>query len=167
MSRLGDFRQMLQEKRFGFVMDEVMSGEHRFEPGFGSPEPRPMEFRSTWGPKHISEWANPFGDKFMWQELHGTVTIDGLCENVPFDGTLELKYFSEHILRYSFTFEAKGKEYRYVGEKVNIQPWNLPVSHTTCYGVLTEVKTGKLVSKSVTHFRFATAPAFIASLRLA
>jgi hypothetical protein len=41
------------------------------------------------------------------------------------------------------------------------------VSHTTCYGVLTEAASGKLVSKSVTHFRLATAPAFLASLRLA
>jgi hypothetical protein len=167
MGKIDDFRKMWSENRIGFVMEEVMSGEHRFEPGFGDPAPRPMEFRVTWGPKELKDWINWRGDKFMWQELHGTVSIDGLCDNAPCDGTLELKYFSEHILRYTFTFTAKGKEYRFVGEKVNIQPWNLPVSHTTCYGVLTEAKTGKLVSKSVTHFRLSTTPAFLGSFRFA
>ena len=41
-------------------------------------------------------------------------------------------YLTEHRLRYSFEFEAQGKPHRFVGEKVNIWPWNLPTSHTTC-----------------------------------
>ena len=167
MGRIADLKSMISEGRVGFCMDEVMSGDHEFEPGFGERGRRPMEFRVTWGPKHLGKWINPFGGEFMTQPLEGTVTIDGLCENAPCCGTLELKYFTEHLLRYTFEFEADNKRYKFVGEKVNIKPWNLPVSHTTCYGVLTEAATGKLVSKSVTHFRMLTAPAFMASMRLA
>lgn len=167
MLGLHELRTRIQEKRFGFRMDEVMSGDHWFEPGCGPSGKLPFEFRVTWGPDDIRTWANPFGEAFMCQPLAGTVTVGGLCENAPCEGTLELRYFDEHKLRYRFTFEAGGKRYRYVGEKVNIQPWNLPVSHTTCYGVLTEEDTGKLISKSVTHFRLKTIPGFLASLRLA
>jgi len=78
---------------------------------------------------------------------------------------LELAYFTEGKIRYTFDFSAKGKMYRYVGEKVNIRPWNLPVSHTTCFGTLVEKESGRLVSRSVTFFKLHTTPAFMASLR--
>lgn len=153
-------------KKTGFKMDEVMSGSHRFEPGFGPSGEHPMEFCATWGPSNILEWANPFGNNFMTQELEGHVTVGGLCEKAPCKGTLELKYFDEHKIRYSFDFEVNGKKYHFTGEKINIQPWNLPVSHTTCYGVLTDVETGQLISKSTTYFRFKTSAQFVSSFRL-
>ncbi len=167
MGRLNDLRRMIKEKRIGFLFDEVMTGKHRFEPGFGPPGDKFMQFKATWGPKHFSEWINPFGEKFLIQELTGTVTIEGLCENAPMSGTLELKYFSERKIRYTFEFTIEGKKYQYIGEKVNILPWNLPTSHTTCFGRLTEKKTGKLVSTSVTYFKLKTMPGFLLSFRLA
>jgi hypothetical protein len=167
MGRLNDFVSMVKEGRIGFLFDEHMIGEHRFEPGFGDTDWRPMEFRATWGPKYLTKWLNPRGGEFLTQELHGSVTIDGLCTNAECHGTLELKYFDEHRIRYTFDFGANGKEYHYVGEKVNIMPWNLPTSHTTCFGTLTEVDTGRLVSKSVTYFKLHTAPGFLLSMRLA
>jgi hypothetical protein len=126
-----------------------------------------MEFKVTWGARNLVEWLNPKGEKFMIVDLAGTVTVGGLCEAAPCEGTLELKYFDQRKIRYAFTFTIDRVEYRYVGEKVNIRPWNLPVSHTTCFGTLTEAATGKLVSKSVTHFRMRTMPEFAASLRWA
>jgi hypothetical protein len=167
MGRIDDFRNMLKEKRLGFKLDEIMSGEHSFEPGFGTPGSHPMKFEVTWGPKDLGQWINPFADSFFKQELAGTVSIGGLCDKASCQGALELNYFSERKIRYTFEFEAKGKGYRYVGEKVNIRPWNLPVSHTTCFGRVTEKKTGRLVSTSVTYFRLYTTPLFIASMRLA
>jgi hypothetical protein len=167
MGKIDDLVNMIKERRFGFQMDEVMSGEHEFEPGFGPKGKLPIEFRVTWGPKHITKWANPFGGEFMTQGMAGSVSVEGLCKNAACSGTLELKYFSEAKIRYTFEFGVNGKEYKFVGEKVNIKPWNLPVSHTTCFGVLTEKTTGKLVSRSVLHFRMKTAPAFILSMRLA
>ena len=151
--------------RLGFRIDEVMSGTHEFEAGFGPAGKLPMSFRVTWGPDDIRTWINPGSGEFLTQPLEGTVTVGGLCKDAPCKGRLELRYFDEHALRYTFEFLGCGVRYEYVGEKVNIRPWNLPISHTTCYGRLTEADTGRLVSRSVTHFRLHTAPAFVGSFR--
>ncbi|MCZ7584649.1 MAG: hypothetical protein M5R36_15665 [Deltaproteobacteria bacterium] len=164
------FREILDKVRsgaVGFSIDEVMTGTHEFEPGAGPEGVLPMEFRVTWGTERLGSWLNPRDENFMRSPLRGTVTIEGLCRDASCEGTLELAYFTRRRIRYAFTFKAKDTLYRYVGEKVNIRPWNLPTSHTTCYGRLTEETTGKLVSTSVTHFRLRSAPAFLASLRLA
>lgn len=158
---------LLQKTRFGFRINEIMTGEHRFEPGFGPPGYHPMEFCCTWGPENIFEWLNPKGDKFLFQSMNGTVTIGGLCHDTPMEGTLELKYFDEKRIRYTFYFTVADTDYRFVGEKVNILPWNLPTSHTTCFGRLTEEQTGKLVSTSITYFKLKNLWDFISSLRLA
>jgi hypothetical protein len=167
MGRLGEFKAMIQQGRLGFLVDEVMNGEHSFEPAFGSPERRPMEFRVTWGTKNIPQWANPAHDRFMAGLLRGWVTIDGLCYRSTCSGSLELRYFKDHTIRYTFGFEVDGDSYRYVGEKVNINLRNLPWSHTTCFGRLVLQETGQLVSTSVTHFRMRSLPRFLASIRLA
>ena len=125
-----------------------------------------MEFVIDWGPHNFSSWINPQNKDFLTQPLKGHVTVEGLCERKPCTGTLELKYFTEYRIRYTFTFKAKGKTYCYVGEKVNIKPWNLPISHTTCFGRLTEKATGKLVSTSIVYFRLRTLIKFLLSFRL-
>ena len=167
MGKIDDLVAMFRERRLGFALDEVMIGYHRFEPGFGPAGPLPMEFRVTWGTKNLRQYLDPKGDRFLVNDLHGRVSIELLCCDVPCGGTLEFRYLSEHEIRYAFDFQADSKMYHYVGEKVNIWPWNLPVSHTTCFGTLVEAETGKLVSRSVTHFRLRTLPAFLASFRLA
>lgn len=167
MGRIRDFKKMIQERRMGFLMDEVMSGNHEFEPGAGPAGRKKFEFKVTWGPKNLVRFANPLNGGFMTCSLNGTVTAAGLCTDAPCSGTLELAYFTEGKIRYTFDFKVDGTAYHFVGEKVNIRPWNLPVSHTTCFGTLVEKKTGKLVSKSVTFFRFHTTPWFVGSFRLA
>ncbi|MBF0106263.1 MAG: hypothetical protein HQM16_13165 [Deltaproteobacteria bacterium] len=165
MQRIRESIKMLKEKRMGFVIDETMTGYHRFERLATPSEKKFMEFKVSWGPKNIAAWINPYSSEFMVQPLWGHVTIEGLCHQTPCKGTLELKYFDEHIIRYTFEFKVKGKEYVFIGEKVNIQVWNLPVSHTTCFGRLTEKTTGRLVSTSVTYFKFSTMIKFLSSLR--
>jgi len=145
-------------------MHEVMSGRHEFEPRFGEPGKRDMEFRVRWGTDDLVRWLNPLGREFMLNDLHGTVTIDGLCVDTPCSGTLHLRYFNDATLRYTFDFDVSGVPYRYVGEKVHLRPWNLAWSHTTCYGRVVRTDTGELVSTSVTHFRLRTVPGFVASL---
>jgi hypothetical protein len=162
---MGDVMQRLKDG-VGFKIDEVMSGEHQLEAAFGAPKPQPLEFRVTWGTTNLARWVMPGSAEFMTSPLEGTITAGGLCHEAPCKGTLELRYFDEHKIRYAFEFEVSGKRYGFVGEKVNIWPWNLPYSHTTCFGRLTEVETGKLVSTSVTHFRAVSAPAFLLSFRL-
>jgi hypothetical protein len=150
----------------GFKMDELMQGEHEFVDGFGTEGKKRMFFKVTWGTSQLLEWLNPFGEGFMVNDLEGTVTIDGLCENAPCVGKLELKYFTEQKIRYTFDFEAYGEEYQFIGEKRNIYPWNLPYSHTCCFGELRLKETGELVSTSVTHFRLDTIPEFLSSFQI-
>ncbi|RME91507.1 MAG: SDR family NAD(P)-dependent oxidoreductase [Candidatus Hydrogenedentota bacterium] len=150
----------------GFKIDETMTGEHEFVSGEGEPGKKFMEFRATWGPDKLSEWPDPIDIRRLKAPLTGTVTIEGLCENAAIEGTIELRYALDNKIIYDFTFEANGKKYHYIGEKKDIKPWNLPVSHTTCYGVLKEVETGKVISRSITHFRMETMPSFLGSFRL-
>ncbi|MFC1850180.1 hypothetical protein ACFL27_08320 [candidate division CSSED10-310 bacterium] len=167
MKKISKFFNSMKKGNWGFTMDEVMSGEHKFEPGFGAAGSHHMEFRVTWGPKNFGQWINPWYPHFLKNDLSGTVTIGGLCENESCSGSLELNYFDEHKIRYTFDFTTAGKQYHFVGEKVNIQLHNLPFSHTTCFGTLVEKESNKLVSRSVTYFRLWTAPEFVTSLRLA
>ena len=151
--------------RPGFHMNEAMSGVHEFEPRYGEPGKRKMEFRVRWGTDRLSRWLNPLGREFMLSDLEGAVTIDGLCVDAPCHGTLHMRYFKDATLRYTFEFQVSGVPYRYVGEKVHLRPWNLVWSHTTCFGRLVRTDTGELVSTSVTHFRLRSAPRFLASVR--
>ena len=167
MRRVRDLKQMLKDRRVGFATDEVMTGYHRFESSLGPEGELPFEFRVTWGPPNLFRWLDPADEQFMQHHLAGTVTAGGLGEDISCEGSLELLYFTKHLIRYSFEFEVAEVRYRYVGEKVNIKLWNLPVSHTTCFGRLTEKATGRLVSTSVTHFRMRTLPAFVLSFRFA
>ena len=155
----------LMNGNVGFSIEETMSGTQVFEPGMGPEGELPFSFTVTWGPSNLKEWGDPRGENFLVQPLCGTVTAEGLCGATPCEGTLSLRYFRNYSIRYEFTFEQSGVHYRYVGEKVNIKPWNLPVSHTTCFGTLTQRDSGQLVARSVTHFRLATALDFVASFR--
>lgn len=163
---LRDTLSALQQRRLGFHIDECMTGTHELEPGCGPPGRRFMEFRVRWGPRDILTWADPRSEQFMTQPMEGTITIDGLCREAPCRGTFELKYFTEAKIRYTLHFETDGTAYTFVGEKVNIRPWNLPVSHTTCFGTLVETGSGRLISRSVTFFRFRSALGFATSFRL-
>jgi len=159
----------IETNKIGFQMDELMAGEHEFEDGFGPKDKkgkRPMFFNVTWGPKNLLKWSNPLDKNFMINDLKGTVTVDGLCNEAECEGTLELKYIAEQKIRYLFEFKVDNKTYSFKGEKRNIYPWNLHVSHTTCYGELIEKDSGKLVSKSITHFHLDTIPDFIKSFKM-
>ena len=150
----------------GFRIDELMSGHHML--GVDGKE-RPMSFNITWGPDDILKWLNPFSDSFLTQELSGTVTIGGLCTDVPCSGTLELLYFTKQKIRYTFTFNTLSVDrnsvsrFRFVGEKINLRPWNLHRTHTTCYGELW--LNNRSISKSVTYFKLNTLLKFLSSFR--
>jgi len=150
----------------GFRIDETMAGEHEFEPRFGEPGRRPFSFSVTWGPEDLKSFLVPGGDGFLASDLQGTIDVDGLCRGAPCSGTLQLRYFKDHTIRYTIEFEVDGVPYHFVGEKMHIYPWNLPWSHTTCFGRLTRADSGELVSTSLTHFRMRDAPSFLGSLRL-
>lgn len=153
-------------RNLGFNMRELMSGEHEFEQGFGPEGTFQMQFDVRWGPGSMVEFLDPRGSGFMVNDLEGTVTIGGLCYEAPCRGSLKLDYLGEHRITYDFDFLVGDQPYNFVGQKVNIKPWNLPVSHTTCFGVLKERGSGRLVSRSVTFFKMGTLPRFLTSFRL-
>ena len=115
MRRIRDLKNMIEERRLGFAIDEVMTGYHRFEPGLGPSGELPFEFRVTWGPPNVARWLDPADDDFMIHELRGTVSAGGMDEDIPCEGTLELLYFTKHLIRYSFELVHQGERYRYVG----------------------------------------------------
>ena len=145
----------------GFRATETMRGHHEFQGG-GPAGQHPFAFRGTWGPDRLRDWLNPMSDHFMWQELKGEVRAGGLCDWTPMRGTLHLQYLPQRRIRYDFDFEVEGRGYHYVGTKQNIRLWNLPVSHTTCYGTLTERASGRLVSSGVVLFKMRDLPQLLA-----
>ena len=161
----------------GFKVDEVMSGTHKFVTNFDNIygvqlAGGPMEFCVTWGPRRIGEFMRQLlTGKPAVSELSGAVDIAGLCNGLAIKGTLELRYFVDATLRYEFEFNVDGRDYRFIGVKRNLRPWNLLKTHTTCYGMLLDVTgdeagmTNLLVSESVTRFRLYTIPASLRSFR--
>ncbi len=151
----------------GFQIHEIMSGEHEFVDGAGPAGKHKFEFKADWGPKNLVDFLNPANDqKFLLSELAGTVTIGGMCENMPVYGTLQLRYIQDQKIRYTFDFTVDGEPYQYVGEKQQIYPWNLQYSHTTCFGEVKNLRTGKVISKSVTHFDLNDLPEFLGTFKL-
>ncbi|MFZ5564496.1 MAG: hypothetical protein ACOZBW_10625 [Thermodesulfobacteriota bacterium] len=149
----------------GFTLNELMTGTHRFTDGRGAEE-RPLTFALTWGNSSLSQWASPFSDQFLWNEARGWITVDGLVEKADCKGSLHLLYFSERKIRYELFFnDEQGRSYRYLGEKRNLWPWNLHRTHVTCYGTVTELETGKVISESVVYFPYRETLAFICSFR--
>jgi hypothetical protein len=142
----------------GFRTREVMRGWHELADGEGPPGRHPFEFRARWGPDSIRDWLDPRKPTFLWQELDGEVLAGGLCDWTPCQGTLHLQYVPERRIRYDFDFQVGERVLRYVGEKTNLRLWNLAVTHTTCYGVVTDRRTGKLVSTGTTLFHLRDLP---------
>jgi len=166
MAILKELIQKVKGSPLGFNMDEAMIGEHQFAFGEGPEGRYPFRFDITWGPEDLTEWLNPNSGGFLSHPFSGTVTAGALCDHAPCEGRMELRYFKDYTIRYDFRFRAHDKTYRFLGEKVNIKPWNLPFSHTTCFGTVVEEETGKLVSRSITHFKVSMSFSFLSSLRL-
>ncbi len=150
----------------GFKLDEIMTGTHNFVSQNEKEGELPINFSVTWGNKSLLKFLNPFSEEFFHSELKGFITVGGLVEKANCTGTLSLLYFTERKIRYEFSFkDDSGKQYQYIGEKVNIWPWNLHKTHVTCYGSVMESKTGKTISKSIVYFPLRETLAFILSFR--
>jgi hypothetical protein len=159
---------MVEQQRLGFEAEELMRGAHRFLPGAGAEGEHPFEFTVRWGARHLLDWLNPLGPGFMSNWLEGHVSVGGLVEQAACAGTLDLRYFQEGKIRYTFDFkDGDGRAYRFVGEKRDIRPWNLHRTHATCFGTVTDLGSGQPVSESVTYFEWRTLPAFLSTFKLA
>lgn len=149
-----------------FYTNEVMEGTHDFEYEVMSKSSRPMWFDVNWGADSVKDFLNPFGDKFLTAKLNGYITVDGLCDRAECKGILALRYFADAKIIYNFTFSVNGIEYRFIGQKVNIKPWNILTSHTTCFGTLKEMYSDKLISTSTTFFKCRNILSLLTSFRI-
>lgn len=149
----------------GFKIDELMTGTHRFTDKPGTE--RPMLFSLTWGSDSLLKFLNPFSRNFLLSQATGFITVDGLVDKAECSGTLHLRYFSGRKIVYELFFQdEKGVNYRYVGEKLNLWPWNLYRTHFTCYGTITDLSNGKVISESVVYFPYREIFPFACSFRL-
>lgn len=138
----------------GFSINEVMSGYDNAL--------QPFVFDVRWGLMNVKDILKWGAIKF---NLEGTVHFKGRTS--PCYGHLIIDYFDTHTITYIFNFyDPDYGRLLYVGEKVNIKPWNLPVSHTTCFGTVSTYEDDTLVSRTLAFFKFRTIPKFLASFRL-
>ena len=151
----------------GFKMDELMVGTHTFSNGSFEGRELPLNFSLTWGNRNLFKFLNPGSDEFLSSDANGFIAVGGLANKADCTGSLKLMYFSERKIRYELNFTGDdGMAYRYVGEKVNLWPWNLHKTHVTCYGKITDKKTGKIISNSVVYFPLREMLDFLMSTRL-
>ncbi len=151
----------------GFKMDELMVGTHTFSNGSFAGRELPLNFSLTWGSGSLLGFLNPWSDEFLRSEARGFITVGGLVNKADCIGSLKLMYFSGRKIRYELDFKGDdGRAYRYVGEKVNIWPWNLHKTHVTCYGTITDATTEKIISSSVVYFPLREMLDFLKSARL-
>jgi hypothetical protein len=159
--------RMLQQRRIGFRIAETMRGSHHFVAGAGPEGEHPLDLELDWGCQRLSEWLNPLGARFLSNVAEGRIRVGGLVDAAPCRGRLDLRYFKDASIRYDLRFKgAHGRAYRYLGEKVNLRPWNLHRTHTTCYGTIVDLNADRDVSKSIVYFSLGSLPAMLASFRL-
>jgi hypothetical protein len=151
----------------GFKMDELMVGTHTFSDGSFEGRELPLNFSLTWGNSNLLRFLNPGSGEFLSSDAKGFITVGGLANKADCSGSLKLMYFSGRKIRYELNFSGDdGRAYMYVGEKINIWPWNLHKTHVTCYGTITDVETEKIISSSVVYFPVREMPDFLKSARL-
>ncbi|MBN1635675.1 MAG: hypothetical protein JW920_04145 [Deltaproteobacteria bacterium] len=150
----------------GFKVDEFMVGTHTFAEEAGPSGEHPLHFSLTWSTRNLLNFFNPISAEFMENEARGIITVGGLVNKADCIGTLSLLYFTERKIRYELFFQDdEGVSYRYLGEKVNIWPWNLHKTHVTCYGTITKLSTDKVISSSVVYFPYREMISFVLSFR--
>lgn len=166
MADIGRYFSKFVGGSLGFKIREEMTGRHHFTEISKMDGTHPMSFTAEWGPKSITKWMNPSDEDFLSHPMVGTVSVGGLCLDQEFAGEMQLRYFEDASIRYEFDFEVDDTDYRYVGEKTNIRPWNLHRTHTTLKGEIVEVDSRTVISRSTLFFRLSSLPAMLFSFRL-
>jgi len=151
----------------GFKTNEIMVGTHHFIVE-GMPEGEfPMYFHISWGNKSLLRWLNPLGGEFLLNKAEGHITVGNLVEKADCYGSLELLYFTERKIRYILDFRDRNERpYRYIGEKINLWPWNLYKTHFICYGQIKDIEQNRIISKSKLYFPYREIASFILSTKL-
>jgi len=152
--------------KIGFQMTEKMKGSHQFLLSESETALLNMEFELNWGHEQMIDFFNPYHEDFLKAKAEGWIYIEGFCDKTPCSGTLSLRYFDLRKILYRLEFTHQNKEYIFKGEKRDIYPWNLAVTHRKCYGELISKDDKKLISSSETFFNWSEIPYFIKSFSL-
>jgi hypothetical protein len=158
---------MIGSKRIGWKTHEFGSGTHRFLGDHGPPGALPIRFELDLRIDSLRDFANPLMDPAISgvMQCEGTFSAEGLVQDAPCAGTLEMRLITERILRYSLSFDSDdGSSYRFIGEKPDLRLRNLYRTLFTCHGVIFDA-AGKEISRSTVFFYRGT-PDFTFSQRL-
>ena len=150
----------------GFEFVEVMEGYH-YMPAV-TQKKMSLRFKVKWGTEKLKEVLDPKSPSYLMFQLAGVLEAEGIADKTRTFGYLHLKY-PEHKIQYALQFKSAEpppvNDYLLTGEKMNIQWWNLPFSHTTCYTTI--INGGdQLISRGVVFFKLKNAVSFIKSFKI-
>lgn len=150
---------------FGFTIRETLVGTCQVQ-GVSAGREIPLTLELEWGPRDIWKWLSPVSNVRGLSACSGRAVIEGVAGPVPVEGTLDLRYLKDRTIVYDMKMDVGGKNYKFMGKKSNIWPWNLPWSHTTCYVSMTDQVTEEPYATGTVRFRLQELPAFLRSVRL-
>jgi hypothetical protein len=83
--------------------------------------------------------------------LDGTLDMEGVADDVPVSGSIEIRPLTQRVLRYDFSFTGNdGRPYRFVGQK-DVKLTALARSMTTLPGTITDA-AGHEVARAILRF---------------
>ena len=96
--------------------------------------------------------------------VEGTLDMEGVADDVPVTGTIEISPFKKRLIRYELDFTGDdGKPYRFVGQK-DIRLSDLIGTWTTCNGAVVDGK-GIELARGTIRFDLKDLAPFLASWR--
>jgi len=96
--------------------------------------------------------------------LEGTMTVGGICRDVPATGSLEVRLLTHREIVYTLAFMGDcGATYRYVGKKT-VSALNLLKSMTTLRGDL--LRENEVIGTAELSFSLRDIPEFMKSFDL-
>jgi hypothetical protein len=131
-------------KRLGFEFQEVMSGTYTRT---GHPdETGAIRFQAR---ARAKDTLRHLRDGLV--ALDGTLDMERFADEVPIQGTIEIRPVLGKIIRYDFTFTGNdGNPYRFSGQK-DIRWTEIKRSMTTLGGVITAAN-GDEIARATLHF---------------
>ncbi len=158
---------MFGRRKLGWKTHEFGCGTHRFLGDGGPPGALPIRLELDLRIGSLRDFVNPLALPAVSGVMacEGTVSAEGLAQDAPCSGTLEMRLLTERVLRYALSFQGDdGETYRFFGEKPDLRLRNLYRTLFTLHGAIHDAE-GKEISRSTLFFYRGT-PAFMANQRL-
>ncbi len=128
--------------KLGFEFQEVMSGKYTRtgQPSHTGELRMVAKARAENAVRHLRDGM---------VALEGTVDMEGIADDVPMSGSIEIRPLSKKIIRYDFSFTGNdGQPYRFAGQK-DIRFSDLVHSMTTLKGALTDAQGAEIATATL------------------